>query len=245
MDLKTENGNQTSRVTDASTPSYTLSADRMTAMTTFIQQPKALWFSNDGSLYQDIMEEDDDALLYWYPMRIHFGREAAARKVLLALKDKGYDCYFHAQAIAPKTRNKRLQAERQNAIYNIVFVHAMKIQLKLLKRFSSECSRMRFMTIAPRTAQQNRRIIWIPDKQMTNFLEATGNPDPQKQLVTVKYTDFINKQDQRVRITSGPFKNVEGEIKRIQGHRIVVALIREANVAIGITHVSPDSLELL
>ncbi len=222
-----------------------MSAGRLTAMTAFMQQPEALSFSTDGGLYHDIVEEDDDALLYWYPMRIHFGKEVAARKVVLALKDKGYDCYFHAQEIAPKTKNKRLQAERQNAIYNIVFVHAMKIQLKLLKRFSSECSRMRFMTIAPRTAQQVRKIIWIPDKQMANFLEATRNADPQKQLVAVQYTDFIDKQDRRVRITSGPFKNVEGEIKRIQGHRIVVTLIRDANVAIGITHVSPDCLELL
>ena len=214
-------------------------------MTAFMLQPKALWFSADGSLYQNIIEEDDDAQLYWYPMRIHFGKEVTARRVLSALKDKGYDCYLHAQEISPKTRNKRLQAERLNSIYNIVFVHAMKIQLKLLKRYSSECSKMRFMTIAPRTAQQVRKIIWIPDKQMTNFLGVTANPDPQKQLVTVRYTDFINKQDQRVRITSGPFKNVEGEIKRIQGHRIVVALIREANVAIGITHVPPECLELL
>lgn len=236
---------QATRVTDASTPDSVSSDSRPAALSAFMQQPEALSFSTDGTLYQNIVEEDDDDRLYWYPMRIHFGKETAARKVVLTLKDKGYDCYFHAQPIAPDTRNKRLQAERQNAIYNIVFVRAMKIQLKLLKRFSSECSRMRFMTIAPRTRQQTRKIIWIPDKQMANFLGATANPDPQKQLVTVRYTDFIDKQDRRVRITSGPFKNVEGEIKRIQGHRIVVALIREANVAIGITHVSPDSLELL
>lgn len=245
MDLETANGNLTPRVFDASTPSLFLSASHLSAMTAFMQQPEALRFSNDGSLYQTILEETDDAQLCWYPMRIHFGKEAVARKVVQALKDEGYDCYFHAQEIAPNTKNKRLQAERQNAIYNIVFVRAMKIQLKLLKRFSSECSRMRFMTIAPRTDWQARQIIWIPDKQMNNFLEATGNRDPHKQLVPVRYTDFIDKQDRRVRITSGPFKNVEGEIKRIQGNRIVVALIREANVAIGITHVSPDALEFL
>jgi hypothetical protein len=43
----------------------------------------------------------------------------------------------------------------------------------------------------------------------------------------------------------GPFMGVEGEVKRIGRHRIVVALLREAQVAVGITHIPPAALEFL
>jgi hypothetical protein len=80
---------------------------------------------------------------------------------------------------------------------------------------------------------------------MENFIRSATCPDPLSQRIPLTYNDFIDKIDQRVRILSGPFEGIEGEVKRINRHRIVVALIRQTRTALGITHVPPENLEFL
>ena len=80
---------------------------------------------------------------------------------------------------------------------------------------------------------------------MENFIKAETLPDPYQQRIALTWSDFLGQEHRRVRIMQGPFMGVEGEVKRIGHHRIVVALLREAQVAVGITHVSPAALEFI
>ncbi len=222
-------------VADASTPIFCPTA------TPIVADP---FMFTDTLPDASVLEEKDDDLLRWYPMRIRYSRAKRALAILDHLEDKGYETFLHMQQPQKDWFHADSQ-QPQPSVNNLLFVHAMKIQLKALKRFDPTCMYMQFMSVPPRTDDQKSRILWVPDTQMENFMSASLRPDPLSQRIPLTYNDFIDKRDRKVRILDGPFAGIVGEVKRIQRHRIVVALIRGANVALGITHVPPESLEIL
>ena len=88
-------------------------------------------------------------------------------------------------------------------------------------------------------------MIMDPGRYVNDFRDAATRPDPDQQRIILTYKDFLDRPHQKVRILSGPFEGIKGEVVRINRHRIFVALIREAKVAVGITHTSPSNLEIL
>ena len=229
------------RASSTSTPSFILPSN----YSLFLSQNGSLDFKSDQDYYVRILEEKDDNEFRWYPMRISYSRRQRAVKLNEALHEKGYETYLHLQETPKDYFGNPLEGTHQGPVYSIIFVHAMKIQLKLLKRYAPVCHIMKFMIVPPRLDTQAKRIIWVPDRQMENFIDAATRPDPQSQRIHLTYNDFIDKQGKAVRIIDGPFTGVEGEIKRIGRHRIVVSLLREAQVAMGLTHIPPENLEFL
>lgn len=231
---------QGSRVTGTSTPS---SAKEKSLREYFASTESPFAFNSDYAAYLRIQEEKDDALLRWYPMRIHYGRKKRIGQVNSELQTNGFRTFIHNQTVQASSEWKEEKADSLS--YSIVFVYAMKIQLKLLKRFNKSCLPMQFMVVSPHQDNQQRHILWVPDDQMENFIKAATCEDPMEQRIQLTYTDFIDKIDKKVEILHGPFKGIKGEVKRIGRHRIVVALLRDEKVAVGITHVPPSSLRLL
>ena len=215
------------------------------AYSQFLRQEGSLRFDHDEAYYSRLLEEADDAILRWYPMYISYSRRERALSVNDALMAQGYQTYLHLQEVPKDYFGNPREDTLQGPIYNMVFVHAMKIQLKLLKRFAANCNIMKFMTARQHYMTQSTQIIWIPDRQMENFIDAANRPDPLSQRIPLTYNHFIDKEGLAVKIVNGPFTGVEGEIKRINRHRIVVTLLRDARVAVGITHVPPEYLEFL
>lgn len=211
----------------------------------FLRQEGSLSFGHDKDYYSQLLEEDDDAILRWYPMYVSYSRKERTLKLNEALMANGYRTYLYLQEAPKDAFGNPVEDTLLGPIYNMVFVHAMKIQLKLLKRYASNCNIMKFMTERQHFIAETTRVIWVPDRQMENFIEASNRPDPLSQRIPLTYNEFIDKEGRAVRILSGPFTGVEGEIKRIGRHKIVVALIRDARVAVGITHVPPEHLEFI
>ena len=212
---------------------------------TFLRQDDNFNFGHDKSFYTRLLEEDDDAILRWYPMYISYSRRQRALSINETLISKGYETYLHLQEVPKDQFGNPREDTLLGPLYSMVFVHAMKIQLKLLKRYVANCQSMKFMTTQYHYESQGTKILWVPDKQMQNFRDAATRPDPESQRIPLTYNDFIDKQGQSVRIVNGPFAGIEGEIKRIARHRIVVALLRDARIALGITHVPPENLIFL
>ena len=191
-----------------------------------------------------VIEEADDALVRWYPLRIRFGNPKRAMQVRDELRRQGVITYLHMvhQEVA---HDDQLQHEMLPAVNNLIFVHAMKGRVKLLKRQNQICQHLQFIAKPALDNPERSEIIYVPDRQMENFIKAETLPDPYQQRIALTWSDFLGQEHRRVRIMQGPFMGVEGEVKRIGHHRIVVALLREAQVAVGITHVSPAALEFL
>lgn len=229
------------RASSASTPFR----NSESAYSTFLRQEGCLRFDHDKAYYSQLLEESDDVILRWYPMYISYSRRERALHVNESLIAQGYETYLHLQEVPKDQFGNPREDTLLGPVYSMVFVHAMKIQLKLLKRFAANCNMMKFMTVQHRFETQATKIIWVPDRQMENFKDAATRPDPESQRIPLTYNEFIHKEGQLVRIVSGPFTGIEGEIKRVGRHRIVVALLREAKVAVGITHVPPENLIFL
>ena len=191
-----------------------------------------------------VIEEADDALVRWYPLRIRFGNPKRAMQVRDELRRQDVTTYLHMehQEVA---HDDQLQHEMLPAVNNLIFVHAMKGRVKLLKRQNQICQHLQFIAKPALDNPERSEIIYVPDRQMENFIKVETLPDPYQQRIALTWSDFLGQEHRRVRIMQGPFMGVEGEVKRIGRHRIVVALLREAQVAVGITHVSPAALEFI
>ena len=191
-----------------------------------------------------VIEEADDALVRWYPLRIRFSNPKRAMQVRDELRRQDVTTYLHMehQEVA---HDDQLQHEMLPAVNNLIFVHAMKGRVKLLKRQNQICQHLQFIAKPALDNPERSEIIYVPDRQMENFIKAETLPDPYQQRIALTWSDFLGQEHRRVRIMQGPFMGVEGEVKRIGHHRIVVALLREAQVAVGITHVSPAVLEFI
>ena len=191
-----------------------------------------------------VIEEADDALVRWYPLRIRFSNPKRAMQVRDELRRQDVTTYLHMehQEVA---HDDQLQHEMLPAVNNLIFVHAMKGRVKLLKRQNQICQHLQFIAKPALDNPERSEIIYVPDRQMENFIKAETLPDPYQQRIALTWSDFLGQEHRRVRIMQGPVMGVEGEVKRIGHHRIVVALLREAQVAVGITHVSPAALEFI
>ena len=228
-----------SRALGASTPINTLD----TRIATFLKREDALTFNTDKGFYRDIIEEKDDGDFRWYPMRISYSHRARALSISNELAGKGFDAYLHLQEPARNAFGEVKEGHYEGPVYNIVFVHAMKIQLKLLKRFNPACNKMMFMTFKPLDSTAGNKILWVPDRQMEMFRDAATRPDPKEQRKVLTWNELLERPHRKVRILSGPFEGIEGELVRIKGNRIVVSLISEAKVAVGILYQPPENLE--
>ncbi len=241
LDVKANSNPLASRVLDASTPNYS----RADAIAQFMKREGALTFHPDVNYYTSILEERDDILYRWYPMRISYSQRERAIGIRDELLDRGFETYLHLQEPARNAFGEVKEGHLEGPIYNIVFVRAMKIQLKLLKRFNAVCCKMQFMPYRPLDVTQGTQILWIPDAQMNSFRDAATRPDPCEQRKVLTWSELLERPHRKVRIITGPFEGVEGELVRIKGNRIVVSLLSQAKVAVGIMYQPPENLELL
>ena len=238
IDLKTGKQFIDSRVTDVSTPIFVPSqSERVDKL-----HDMSLTFTENSENYQP--EEVDDVIIRWYPIRIRYGNTKRVFTLENRLNAMGYTTFTHQSRL--REENKAWEDDHAKyKIHNLLFIRAMKIQIKALKRYDSFCSSMQFMPKFRIDRSQPKEIIWIPERQMENFIDVSTRLDPYRQRIPLTYSDFLDKQGKRVRILHGPFKNIEGEVKRINRQRIVVTLLRDAKVAIGITCIPPENLELI
>ncbi len=190
-----------------------------------------------------VLEEVDDTIIRWYPLRIRFGNPHRAITIRDELRRQSVTTYLH-MLHHEVIENNEIQYQMTPAVSNLIFVQTMKGRIKKLKRENKICKALQFI-VKPSPSTNQREVLFVPDKQMENFIKAETLPDPYQQRVSLTYTDFIHKEHRKVRIIRGSFLGIEGEIKRIGRHKIVVILIRETHMAIGITHIAPNDLEFI
>ena len=138
-----------------------------------------------------------DYEILWYPMRVTYNRELKIKKILDDLVIENfvpmqYDL-VHSKGLPKK--------ELVPAIHNLIFVRSNKITLTDLKRRNEELEPLRFMTRPITKGQKENEIIWVPDKQMDNFLRVASVQD--NSVMFLENNDFINKIGKRVKITAG------------------------------------------
>ena len=169
--------------------------------------------------HTDHIMPDKDTIC-WFPMRVTYGRQ---------LKIKEFLDIENIENFLPMTtltvrENNRIHHKHVPAISNLIFVRSTMNNLNFLKQTKVSAYPMRYMT--RKTLNQKNsgwEIITVPDRQMENFIRIAGGPE--EEFTYLKPEELIGKINGKVKLTSGPFKDVEGIIKRIHGNKRVVVEI--------------------
>lgn len=167
-------------------------------------------------------------------MRVTYNREL---KVKAELDSLDIESFIPMQYRIVDTREGRKRM-LVPAIHNLIFVRARQKELSELKQTRRMLEPLRYMRRV-KTDSGRSEILWVPDREMENFLLVASKEDDSVRFLT--YDDLAGKQGKRVKVTQGPFAGVEGTIERIQRNRRVVVRL-EGVAAVAITFVPPSFL---
>ena len=176
---------------------------------------------------------ENNEVIRWYPMRVTYHRELRIKEQLDVL---GIDCFVPMHYdLADSSDGPRKTLVP--AIHNLIFVHASQEVLTRLKMYQKEFDPMRYMSKT--SSDGHKELLYVPDRQMENFMRVASVQDDSVIFLDVR--DSAN-MGRRVRITAGPFKGVEGVIKRIRKNKYFLIQI-DGVAAVAITYIPADCLE--
>ena len=166
--------------------------------------------------------------LRWYPLRIFHSSVKRQRDLLEELdkEEKVVETYIPLSLIDAETE------QYVPALRNYIFVRIALNDLKALKE-APKFNTLRYVMKSARDDKFNKvsEIAHISDREMANFRQVIDSLN--EQVVILQNSGFAMRPGQKVRITEGPFKNVEGTLKSIQKHLCVVVTL-ESFVAVAI-----------
>jgi len=166
--------------------------------------------------------------LYWYPVRVTYGRVLLLKKHLDVIKIK---CFVPMLRKTKFIKDKPV-TKLVPAITNYIFIYTNRTTLYNLKNELENSIPIRFL-LHPVT----KLPLIIPKDQMNNFIAVSGTLDDQ--LVYLKASELNFKKGDQVRIIDGPFKGVVGNFVRIKGDRRVVVSI-EGVMAVATAFIHPS-----
>ena len=175
----------------------------------------------------------DKKSLHWFAIRVSYGR---VLKFSAQLQDLG------VQHFVPMM-NKKVVKEGKTltmtvpAVSNLCFVYSTKVCLDDLFRGMGENRNAHFIW-----DKSTRNPIVVSDKAMADFMQICAVMNDE----TLYLKDITGKlhEGQKVRVTEGPFKGVEGTIVRIKRSRRVVVEL-PGLLAVATNYIDPRFLEVL
>ena len=172
-------------------------------------------------------------MIRWYAIRVSYGR---VMKFVAHLQDVGIESFV---PMCRKTVVKGGKTETKilPAVSNLCFVHADKAVIDDIFLSMGDNKTAHYIW-----DKATRQPIFVPDKPMEDFMQISKvMSDDVLYLkdITMKLT-----AGQKVKVTDGPFKGVEGVVIRVKRSRRVVVDF-PGLLAIATTYVQPQHLELI
>lgn len=167
----------------------------------------------------------------WYALRVTYSQEMKIKEYLdsCALQN------FIPMTYTEYYRNGEKKLKKVPAIHNLIFIHCSRNELQELKNNSRISDKIRYIMTKP----GNTPMV-IPDKQMTDFISVAGSID--EQILFLSPQEITLKKGDRVRITGGIWKGVEGTFVRLKkGLRVVVLL--DGLMAVATAGIHPSLVE--
>lgn len=152
----------------------------------------------------------------WFPMRVTYGRGQQVKAFLDRLSVENFLPMRRMAVIS----GDAVAMREEPAVSNLIFLHATRETITALKRGGSQAEPLRYMTRRPLSSPGENVIITVPDRQMDNFIRACQGPAGAADFLAPD--ELRGKTQHRVEIVSGPFRGVEGVVKRVHGSRSVV-----------------------
>lgn len=168
---------------------------------------------------------------YWFALKVFYRRRELVQK---DFKKARYETFFPVTVEETYSKGRKSYVEVP-LVSSLLFVRCTADALKEYKREHNDL----FMYYPePGTKDPGR----ISDEEMENFRRVTSLPDPNVKFLGSD--DPIYRTGQKVRVTEGIYKDVEGYIKRIdRNKRLLVCLTGIAVVMLSYVH--PKNLEII
>lgn len=158
-------------------------------------------------------------LATWHVLRVSYSRE---QKVHDWLKERGFEVYMplHYEEVLSNGKRKRVKAP---LLHNFIFIHATRTDIDFVMGSSSKNYFSYYYNHFKVDASGKNPPLTIPQRQMDNFIRLTSIESEHVLFVSSEKCHF--KDGDRVLITDGIFKGVEGRTARINRQsRVVVEL---------------------
>lgn len=168
-----------------------------------------------------IYADDDNGVPHWYALRTTYGRERRAYDYLTM---KGVEAFCPIRMVVREVNGRRRPVQ-ESRIPNIFFAYGTE---KLLKTFVFDNVHLPFLRFYYRrihTADSNPESepLIVPDSQMASLRIICAAEDEDVIIVPSDIRKF--NEGQRVRITGGNFKGIEGKVARYHGQQRVAVVI--------------------
>lgn len=169
----------------------------------------------------------------WYAIRVSYGR---VMKFSAHLQDVGIECFV------PMCRKKVVRGEKTEtkilpAVSNLCFVHSTRAVIDEIFLSMGENKTAHYIW-----DKATRQPIFVPDKPMQDFMQISKVMSDD--VLYLKDITMKLRAGQKVKVTDGPFKGVEGLVIRVKRSRRVVVDF-PGLLAIATTYVQPQHLELI
>ena len=158
--------------------------------------------------------------MYWYVFRAAYGREDKASDYLV---EDGTFVYV-AKRYVHKTVDGKTKRVLETLIPNLLFVYTTEEKAEEYVKNTPALSYLTYYYnhFKQDKTQKNPPLI-IARKEMENFIIATCNKSEHLRFVNESQCHF--KGGDKVKITDGDFKGVEGRVARVAGQqRVIVEL---------------------
>ena len=178
-----------------------------------------------------VISNHDGGIVRWYPMRIFH----SSAKRQHSLQEKLDEEETVVETYVPQSLIDAETERYAPALVNYIFVRITLDNLKTLK----EAPRYETLRYVMRTGRDDKfnkqsEIAHIPDCEMMNFQQVINSLNEQVEYI--QNSDFAMRPGQKVKITDGTFKGVEGTLKSIKKHLCVVVALNGI-MAVAITGV--------
>lgn len=169
----------------------------------------------------------------WYAIRVTYGRELKFQKML---QEAGFET-FVAMSRKKVVKNGQQVTVMAPAVSNLCFVNTEKSVLDEFMKSMGEACPARYIW-----DKATGKPTVVPQKAMEDFI--TVSRIMADEVLYLKDITAKLRAGQKVRITDGPFKGIEGTVLRIRRERRVVVEL-PGMLAVATTFIHPTNLELI
>ena len=167
-----------------------------------------------------VISNHDGGIVRWYPMRIFHSSAKRQRNLQEELDNEEtvVETYVPQSLIDAET------GKTAPTLLNYIFVRITLGNLRALKEVP-KYSTLRYVMRTGRDDKYQKvsDIAHIPDHEMMNFQQVINSLNEQVEYI--QNSDFAMRPGQKVKITDGTFKGVEGTLKSIKKHLCVVVTL--------------------
>ena len=171
------------------------------------------------------MTDSPQTELHWYVAKT-FRRE---RKIKERLEILGIEHFIPFHKVVKQFGARRVAVE-EPIVNGIIFIrYDFRGSIALVNDYGFE---MRYLR-----NRETRSLLVVPDKQMEDFIFLLSHCEDQIEFVSPDL-----RPGDRVRVTEGQFKGIEGELLRIKGHKRVVIRLQDV-AALATVYIPGNFLE--